>query len=71
MNFKIWKCTKHLIIQSLVSMACLLIGLKLLNPLLADSAHRHWRFNYSLVMLTEGKVQYQLRNKIKALWFIL
>jgi len=33
MNFKIWKCTKHLIIQSLVSMACLLTGLKLLNPL--------------------------------------
>lgn len=26
------ECTKHLIIQNLVSMACVLIGLKPLNP---------------------------------------
>lgn len=60
----------HLIIQSLVSVACILIGLRPLDPfcllIKLTGTDTKW-FNYSLVVLTEGKAQHHLRNKIKVL----
>lgn len=60
----------HLIIQRLVSMACVLIGLRPLNPFcwLIELIWTDTKWlNYSLVVLTEGKAQHHIRNKIKVL----
>lgn len=56
-----------LIIQSLVSMTYVLIGLRPFCLLIGLIPMDTKWLNYSLGVLTEGKAQHHLRNKIKVL----